>query len=142
MARTATAEWKGSLQEGEGKMALGSGAFEGPYTFKSRFEEGSGTNPEEMIGAAEAGCFTMALSLALTENGTPPETIRTEAKVNLRNVDGKPTIAGIALTTRARIEGVDDATFKEMAGAAKEQCIISRALAGVSDITVDAALEE
>ena len=141
MARSATAEWKGNLQEGEGKMALGSGAFEGPYSFKSRFEEGAGTNPEEMIAAAEAGCFTMALSLALTENGTPPESINTEAKVTLRNLEGIPTITAIALTTRARIDGVDDATFKEMAGAAREQCIISRALAGVGDITVDAALE-
>ena len=141
MARTATAQWKGDLQSGEGKLALGSGSFEGPYTFKSRFEEGAGTNPEEMIGAAEAGCFTMALSLALTENGTPPESIDTEAKVNLRNLDGTPTIDSIALTTRARIDGVDDATFKEMAAQAKEQCIVSRALAGVNEITVDAALE-
>lgn len=141
MARSATAEWKGNLQEGEGKLALGSGAYEGPYSYKSRFEEGAGTNPEEMIAAAEAGCFTMALSLALTENGTPPESINTEAKVTLRNLEGIPTITAIALTTRARIDGVDDATFKEMAGAAREQCIISRALAGVSDITVDAALE-
>ena len=141
MARTATAEWKGNLQEGEGTMALGSGAFEGPYTFKSRFEEGSGTNPEEMIAAAEAGCFTMALSLALTENGTPPESLNTDASVNLRNIDGTPTIASIELRTRGRVEGVDEATFKEMAGQAKEQCIISRALAGVNEITVDAALE-
>jgi lipoyl-dependent peroxiredoxin len=141
MARTATAEWKGNLQEGEGSMALGSGAFEGPYTFKSRFEEGSGTNPEEMIAAAEAGCFTMALSLALTENGTPPESLNTEARVDLRNIDGKPTIASIALSTRGRVEGVDEATFKEMAGQAKEQCVISRALAGVDEITLDAALE-
>jgi lipoyl-dependent peroxiredoxin len=141
MARTATAEWKGNLQEGDGKLALGSGAFEGPYTYKSRFEEGTGTNPEELIGAAEAGCFTMALSLALTENGTPAESINTEAKVNLRNIDGTPTIASIALTTRARVDGVDDATFKEMASQMKDACIISRALAGVSDITVDAALE-
>ena len=141
MARSATAEWKGNLQEGEGKLALGSGAYEGPYSYKSRFEEGAGTNPEEMIAAAEAGCFTMALSLALTEKGTPPESIKTEAKVTLRNLEGIPTITAIALTTRARIDGVDDATFKEMAGAAREQCIISRALAGVSDITVDAALE-
>jgi osmotically inducible protein OsmC len=140
MARTATAQWKGSLQDGEGKLALGSGAFEGPYSFKSRFEEGAGTNPEEMIGAAEAGCFTMAMSLALTENGTPPESIDTEAKVNLRNIDGVPTIASIALTTRARIDGVDEATFKEIAAQAKDACIVSRALAGVSEISVDAAL--
>ena len=141
MARIATAEWKGNLQEGEGKLAVGSGSFEGPYTYKSRFEEGSGTNPEELVGAAEAGCFTMALALGLTENGTPAESLRTEAKVNLRNIDGVPTIASIALTTRGRVEGVDEATFKELAAQMKEQCIISRALAGVNEITVDAALE-
>jgi osmotically inducible protein OsmC len=141
MARRATAEWKGDLQQGEGTLALGSGAFEGPYTFRSRFEEGAGTNPEEMIAAAEAGCFTMALSLALTENGTPPESLNTEAKVTLRNLDGVPTITGIDLTTRGRVQGVDEATFEKMAGEAKEQCIISRALAGVNDITLDAALE-
>ena len=141
MARTATAEWRGSLKEGEGRLAVGSGAFEGPYTYKSRFEEGAGTNPEELLGAAEAGCFTMAISLALTENGTPPESIKTEANVSLRNIDGIPTIAGIALTTRARIEGVDEATFKQIADQAREACIVSRALAGVGEITVDAALE-
>ena len=141
MARSATAEWKGNLQEGEGTLALGSGAFEGPYTFKSRFEEGAGTNPEEMIAAAEAGCFTMALSLGLTEKGTPPESLNTEAKVTLRNVDGNPTITRIDLTLRGRVEGVDEDTFKQMAGQAKEQCIISRALGGVDEITLDAALE-
>jgi len=141
MARTGTAEWRGDLQQGEGKLALGSGAFEGPYSFKSRFEDGAGTNPEELIAAAEAGCFTMALSLGLTEQGTPPEVLNTEAKVTLRNVDGVPTITRIDLTLRGRVDGVDEATFKEMAGQAKEQCIVSRALGGVDEITLDAALE-
>ena len=141
MARTATAEWKGNLQDGEGRLALGSGAFEGPYTYKSRFEEGAGTNPEELIGAAEAGCFTMALSLGLTENGTPPESLNTEAKVTLRVVDGNPTITAIALTTRGRVEGIDEATFKQFADQMREACIISRALGAVDEITVDAALE-
>jgi osmotically inducible protein OsmC len=141
MARTGTAVWKGDLQQGEGTLALGSGAYEGPYSYKSRFEEGAGTNPEEMIGAAEAGCFTMALSLALSEKGTPPEELRTEAKVTLRNVDGIPTITRIDLTLRGRVDGVDEATFKEMAGQAKEQCIVSRALGGVDEITLDATLE-
>jgi lipoyl-dependent peroxiredoxin len=141
MARTGTAEWKGDLQQGEGRLALGSGAYEGPYSFKSRFEDGAGTNPEEMIAAAEAGCFTMALSLALTENGTPPEVLNTEAKVTLRNVDGVPAITRIDLALRGRVDGVDEATFKQMAEQAKEQCIISRALGGVDEITLDAALE-
>jgi lipoyl-dependent peroxiredoxin len=141
MARTGTAEWKGDLQQGEGRLALGSGAYEGPYSFKSRFEDGAGTNPEEMIAAAEAGCFTMAVSLALTENGTPPEVLNTEAKVTLRNVDGVPAITRIDLALRGRVDGVDEATFKQIAEQAKEQCIISRALGGVDEITLDAALE-
>ena len=92
-ARTANALWEGSLKEGRGKMSLGSGAFEGAYSFKSRFEEGeNGTNPEELVAAAHAGCFSMALSLVLGEGGNPPESIQTEAKISLRNVDGTPTI--------------------------------------------------
>ena len=90
-ARTANALWEGSLQEGRGQMSLGSGAFEGAYSFKSRFgEEDTGTNPEELIAAAHAGCFTMALSLALSEAGNPPESLQTQAKVSLRNVDALP----------------------------------------------------
>jgi osmotically inducible protein OsmC len=141
MARTATAEWKGTLKEGAGTMSLGSGAFTGNYTFKSRFEEGEGTNPEELIGAAEAGCFTMGLSNALAEAGYPVDSVNTEAKVSIRNIDGLPTIASIAITTVGRVPGVDEATFVELANTIKDQCIISRALAGVGDITVDAKLE-
>jgi osmotically inducible protein OsmC len=122
-------------------MALGSGAWEGPFTFKSRFEEGEGTNPEELIGAAEAGCFTMQLSHNLAEAGHTVDSVETQAKVHIRNVDGKPTITQIDLITRGRVPGIDEETFKEQAAATKDACIISRALAGVSDITVDAALE-
>jgi lipoyl-dependent peroxiredoxin len=139
--RNASAEWRGNLKEGDGTMALGSGAWEGPYTFKSRFEEGQGTNPEELIGAAEAGCFTMQLAHNLAEAGHTPDAVQTQAKVQIRNVDGKPTIAQIDLVTRARVSGVDDASFQEIARATKDACIISRALAGVSNITVDATLE-
>ena len=139
--RNASAEWKGNLQEGDGKMGLGSGAWEGPFTFKSRFEEGQGTKPEELIGAAEAGCFTMQLSHNLSEAGHVPESVQTQARVHIRNLDGKPTISQIDLVTRARVSGVDDSTLQEMAEATKDACIISRALAGVSDITVDAQLE-
>ena len=139
--RNASAEWKGNLQEGDGKMALGSGAWEGPFTFKSRFEEGQGTNPEELIGAAEAGCFTMQLAHNLSEAGHVPESVQTQAKVHIRNMDGKPTISQIDLATRARVSGIDESTFQEMAKATKDACIISRALAGVSNITVDAQLE-
>jgi lipoyl-dependent peroxiredoxin len=139
--RNASAQWKGNLQEGEGRMALGSGVWEGPFTFKSRFEEGAGTNPEELIGAALAGCFTMQLSATLAEGGNVPDEVRTQAKVQIRNLDGKPTIAQIDLVTRARVPGLDDAKLQETAQAAKDGCIISRALAGVGNITVDATLE-
>ena len=141
MARTATAEWKGTLKEGAGTMSLGSGAFTGSYTFKSRFEDGEGTNPEELIGAAEAGCFTMQLSNMLAEAGFPVDSVNTEAKVSIRNIDGLPTIASIALTTVGRVPNVDEEQFRELANQAKDGCIISRSLAGVGDITVDARLE-
>lgn len=139
--RSATAQWQGNLEQGSGKMALGTGAFEGPYTFESRFEEGTGTNPEELIAAAHAGCFSMALSLALSEAGTPPESIDTEAELQLRRGDAGPYIAGIRLTTRGRVPGIDAAAFEQAAESAKEGCIVSKALAGVDDITLDAALE-
>jgi len=141
-ARTANAVWEGSIQEGRGTMSLGSGAFEGNYSFKSRFEEGdNGTNPEELIAAAHAGCFSMALSLVLGEGGNVPESIQTQAKVSLRNVDGNPTITKVALTTRARVPGLDDEGFQKAANAAKDGCVVSRALGGVDEITLDAALE-
>ena len=141
-ARTANAVWEGSIQEGGGTMSLGSGAFEGAYSFKSRFEEGeNGTNPEELIAAAHAGCFSMALSLVLGEGGNVPESIQTQAKVSMRNIDGNPTITKVALTTRARVPGLDDAGFQKAAAAAKDGCVVSRALAGVEEITLDAALE-
>jgi lipoyl-dependent peroxiredoxin len=139
--RNASAQWRGNLKEGDGTMALGSGVWEGPFTFKSRFEDGQGTNPEELIGAAEAGCFTMQLSASLAEAGHVPESVKTEAKVHIRQIDGNPTISQIDLVTRASVPGLDDATFQKAATVAKEGCIISRALAGVGNITLDAKLE-
>jgi lipoyl-dependent peroxiredoxin len=139
--RNASAQWQGTLKEGDGRMALGSGAWEGPFTFKSRFEEGQGTNPEELIGAAEAGCFTMQLSHNLAEAGHPVESVQTQARVHIRNVDGLPTITQIDLITRGRVPGLDEATFKATASATKDACIISRALGAVGEITVDATLE-
>jgi lipoyl-dependent peroxiredoxin len=141
MARTARAEWRGTLKEGDGTMALGSGAWEGPYTFKSRFEDGAGSNPEELIGAAEAGCFTMQLAHDLSEAGHAPELVHTDARVSIRNVDGAPTIARIALTTRARVPGIDPETLQRTAEATREACIISRALGAVGEITVETTLE-
>jgi lipoyl-dependent peroxiredoxin len=141
--RNASATWRGNLKEGDGTMALGSGVWEGPFTFKSRFEpeEAGGTNPEELIGAAEAGCFTMQLAATLSEAGHTVESVQTDAKVHIRNIDGNPTISQIDLVTRGRVPGLDDATFKQTAEETREVCIISRALAGVTDITVDAELE-
>jgi lipoyl-dependent peroxiredoxin len=139
--RNASATWKGNLKEGEGTMALGSGVWEGPFSFKTRFEEGQGTNPEELIGAALAGCFTMQVSHALSEAGHVPDSVETQAKVQIRNVDGNPTISQIDLVTTARVPGLDDGTFQETAKTAKDGCIISRALAGVGNITLDATLE-
>jgi osmotically inducible protein OsmC len=139
--RNASATWRGNLKEGEGTMALGSGVWEGPFSFKTRFEEGNGTNPEELIGAAEAGCFTMALSHALSEAGHVPDSVETQAQVHIRNVDGNPTISEINLTTNAKVPGLDDETFQQTAQATREQCIISRALGGVGNITVEATLE-
>jgi lipoyl-dependent peroxiredoxin len=138
--RTATAQWNGTLKEGNGTMAGGSGGFEMPFTFKSRFE-GEGANPEELIGAALAGCFSMQVSASLAEAGTPVDSVRTEAKVQLRAGDEGPRIDSIALTTRGKVPDLDDAAFKQAAEEAKNGCIISRALAGVNEITVDAALE-
>jgi lipoyl-dependent peroxiredoxin len=139
--RTATATWDGNLQEGSGTMGLGSGAFKGPFSFKSRFEDGTGTNPEELIGAALAGCYSMQLSATLSEAGATPQSVRTEASVHLRQQDGMPTITRIELTTIASVSGVDDAAFQDTAKAAKEACLVSRALAGVGEITLEATLE-
>jgi lipoyl-dependent peroxiredoxin len=139
--RNASATWRGNLKEGEGTMALGSGVWEGPFSFKTRFEDGNGTNPEELIGAAEAACFSMQLAATLSEGGHVPDSVETQAKVQIRNVDGNPTIAQIDLVTNAKVPGLDDETFQQTAQATREQCIISRALAGVGNITVEAKLE-
>jgi osmotically inducible protein OsmC len=137
--REASAVWKGTLKDGKGTMALGSGAFEGQYSFSSRFEEGQGTNPEELIGAAHAGCFSMALSLGLTEAGYKPERIATEATVKLEKSDGGFAITHITLDTEAEVPGIDKETFIKHAHDAKEHCPVSKALAGV-EIALDAKL--
>ena len=138
--RTATAKWNGSVTEGDGTVALGSGAFEGPYSFKSRFEEGTGTNPEELIGAAHAGCFSMALSGELGGRGITPESVRTEARVEVSKVEGGFAISKIDLISRVKAPGVDESTFQEAAEAAKKGCPVSQALSAV-DISLDASLE-
>jgi osmotically inducible protein OsmC len=139
--RNGSAVWRGDLQGGDGRITVGNGVHEGPYSFKSRFEAGEGTNPEELIAAAEAGCFTMALSLALSNEGHAPEEVRTDARAVLRNVDGTPTITGMQIRTRGRVAGIDQDTFQRLAERAKEECIISRALAGIEDFQLEATLE-
>lgn len=125
--RTSSAEWKGTLKEGSGMMRLGSGAYEGPYTYASRFESGRGTNPEELIGAAHAGCFSMFLSAVLTTAGFKPTRIATTAKVHLGE---GPTVTLIELDTQVQAAGLTDADLQKHASAAKLGCPISKALAG------------
>ena len=137
--RTADAEWSGPLMSGKGSMKLGSGAFEGPFSFKSRMEEGTGTNPEELIGAAHAGCFSMQFSAMLEHAGFPPERIHTASKVYFGPVDGGFAITKIELTTEGIVPSIDAAKFQELALAAKTSCPVSKALAG-TEITLNAAL--
>jgi lipoyl-dependent peroxiredoxin len=139
MAAKGTAEWKGDLLSGAGTFTAGD-SISGGYTFKSRFEDGPGSNPEQLIAAAHASCFTMALSNLLAEAGNPPESIQTEASVTLRPVDGRPTITKIELSTVGQVPGLDLETFVEQANTAKAGCPVSRALAGVPEITLNARL--
>ena len=138
--RKAQAQWKGDLKSGKGSMALGSGAFEGQYSFNSRFEEGTGTNPEELIAAAHAGCFSMALSNILAEAGHPPESVQTEARVHLEFGDDGPVIPRIELNCQAVVPGLDSEQFQKHAEAAKVGCPVSRVLAG-AEISLHARLE-
>jgi osmotically inducible protein OsmC len=138
--RTGSAVWKGTLKEGSGTLALGSGAYEGQYSFSSRFEEGVGTNPEELIAAAHAGCFSMALSGQLTRNGLNPTSISTTAKVSLAAGESGFRINRIDLVTEGVVPGVDDAKFQELAEAAKKGCPVSVALSAV-EITLKATLK-
>jgi lipoyl-dependent peroxiredoxin len=140
--RTASAVWNGSLTEGNGTMRMGSGAYEGPYSFQSRFEEGDGTNPEELIAAAHAGCYSMALSGELGNAGHEVDSIETEATVHIDKVEDGFAIKRIELRTRVSAPGVDEAAFQEAAEAAKEGCPVSLALAAVESIELDAELRQ
>lgn len=137
--RSAEAQWSGTLQEGKGTVKLESGAFEGNYSFTSRFEEGTGTNPEELLGAAHAACFSMALNAALGRAGFSPEYVKTTAKVHLVKGDAGLGISKIDLITEAKIPDIDEATFMEHAEGTKTGCIISRALSAV-EMSLDATL--
>ena len=138
--RTASAVWDGTLKQGKGSMKLGSGAFEGAYSFSSRFEEGTGTNPEELIGAAEAGCFSMALSANLEKAGHAAKRISTTATVKLEMVGGGPKITSIDLKTDAEVPGIDKAKFDEIAEQTKKGCPVSVALSG-TQINLNATLK-
>jgi osmotically inducible protein OsmC len=141
--REASAEWRGSIREGSGSMSVASGLFaDAKFSFGTRFEEEPGTNPEELLAAAHAGCFSMALSARLTEAGHPPESVRTRARAHLRMVDGNPTITQIELDCEGRVAGIDQQQFAEFAAQAKEGCPVSRALAGVGEITLKATLKQ
>jgi lipoyl-dependent peroxiredoxin len=137
--RTSEAEWQGNLAEGGGTMNLGSGAYQGRYSFKSRFESGTGTNPEELIAAAHAGCFSMALSHGLSQAGHTPKRVHTMAKVHLDKAEGGFAITRIELDSEAEVPGIDEATFRQQAEAAKTNCPVSKVLAG-AQITLNAKL--
>lgn len=130
--RTANAKWNGNLREGNGTMKFGGGAFEGQYSFNSRFESGIGTNPEELIGAAHAGCFSMAFSAGLDAAGHKPNSVATTAKVSIEPVEGGFGITKIELDCEADVPGIDPAKFQELAEGAKKGCPVSKALAAVN----------
>ena len=138
-ARNSSAVWEGTLKGGNGTMKVGSGAYEGPFSFLSRFESGGGTNPEELIGAALAGCFSMALSANLEKAGHPATRVSTTANVKLEIVDGGPKITTIELQNEAEVPGIDDAAFQEQAEKTKSGCPVSKALTG-TDIQLTAKL--
>ncbi|MBS1881210.1 MAG: OsmC family peroxiredoxin [Actinobacteria bacterium] len=139
-ARKGSAEWKGDLKGGGGTVTVGDGVWSADYSFASRFEEGAGTNPEELIAAAHAACLAMALSNALAEAGTPPDSVKVSAGVQLRRVDDAPTIAQIDLEVVGSVPGIDEAAFVAAAEGAKQGCPVSRALAGVPEINLSARL--
>lgn len=139
MPAKGNAEWQGDLKSGTGTFTAGDG-IRGEYSFRSRFEDGPGANPEQLIAAAHASCFSMALSADLADAGTPVDSVKTDATVTLRFVDGAPTITAIALRTVGSVPGIDAATFQAAAEEAKKGCPVSRALASVPEVTLEASL--
>ena len=137
--RTANARWEGSLQDGNGTMRMASGAYEGPYSFQSRFEEGDGTNPEELIAAARAGCYSMAFSAELGGAGHEVQSVETNANVHLDKIDDGFEISPIELATTARVPGIE---FQQIAEGAKKGCPVSKALGGVASIELKAELTQ
>src|SRR3954451_20158928 len=140
--RRGSAIWWGDLQSGKGDLTVGDGVFMGEYSFKSRFEEGEGTNPEELIAAAHAACFAMAFANTLAGEGHTPESVDTRARVVLKEVDGAPTLARIELTAESSVPGIDDDEYQRLAEQAKKDCPVSRALGGVKEIRLEASLKQ
>jgi osmotically inducible protein OsmC len=138
--RTSSATWKGDLKQGNGVMKVGKSVYEGPFTHASRFAEGDGTNPEELIGAAHAGCYSMFLAALLSGDGYVPNSVSTRAKVHIGTVDGAPTIHTIELFCEADVPGIEDVAFQDYAQKAKAGCPVSKALAAVQVITLQATL--
>jgi len=138
--RTGSAEWHGDVESGSGTVTVGDGFFVGPYSYGSRFGQEDGTNPEQLLAAAHAACFTMALSVILDAAGHAPEWLRTYARVHLRNLDGVPTLARIDLDLEGHVPGVDEREFETYADRAKRVCPVSRALAGIPEIVLTAKL--
>lgn len=141
MPAKGNAKWTGDLKGGSGTFTAGD-SLSGDYSYKSRFEDGPGANPEQLIAAAHASCFSMALTLILGEAGHQPESVETDAVVTLRMIDGAPTITAIALKVVGTVPGIDEQAFSEHAEAAKAGCPVSRALSGVPEITLDAHLSQ
>jgi osmotically inducible protein OsmC len=139
MPAKGAAEWKGDLKSGTGSFTAGD-SISGEYSFSSRFEDGPGASPEQLIAAAHAACFSMALSAGLADSGTPADSVKTDARVTLRLADGKPTITSIELQTVGQVPGIDEAGFRQAAEGAKTDCPVSRALSGVPEITLEATL--
>lgn len=141
MAAKGTAEWNGDLKSGQGKFTAGE-SISGDYSFRTRFEDAPGANPEQLIAAAHASCFSMALSSILGEDGVVPDSIKTDASVQIRMLEDEgPTITQIHLVCRATVPGIDEEAFQKAAEAAKSGCPVSRALAGVKEVTLDASLD-
>lgn len=140
MPAKGTAVWSGDLKSGEGSFTAGD-SISGEYSFRTRFEDAPGANPEQLIAGAHASCFSMALSNVLSEGGNVPESVRTEATVTLRVLDDGPAITKIHLDCKAKVPGIEDEAFQAAAAAAKEGCPVSKALAAVDEITLDASLE-
>jgi osmotically inducible protein OsmC len=141
MAARGNAEWQGDLKSGKGTFAAGDTGIGGEFTFHTRFEDGPGANPEQLIGAALASCFSMAISNQLSQAGHVPDSVKTEAIVSIGRIDDVPSITKVDLRTTGRVPGIDQATFEDYAQRTTENCIVSRALAGIPEKTVKATLE-